>query len=241
MDTCGFPKDNFYYYQAWWSDKPVLHLFPHWNWPGKEGQEIGVWCHSNLGESRTVLERQDEQAAALRRQLPQLLAKFAGVRAGRVLPPGYRSAHFARPGILTGEGYDPQLGFGMATEEVPVGTCYAVREFGMNEQYWHSTSRVAYRIDGLDCKARYRLGVTLYDSNSNSRRVAVAVARASDGKKVVLAGDVAEPSLNRGQRPLLAWYDIPAEMIDPQGIVLEVGCLEGDCAVRGVLARAASR
>ena len=48
MDTCGFPKDNFYYYQAWWMDKPVLHLLPHWNWPGKEGQEIEVWCHSNL-------------------------------------------------------------------------------------------------------------------------------------------------------------------------------------------------
>jgi beta-galactosidase len=48
MDTCGFPKDNYYYYQSWWSEKPVLHLFPHWNWPGKEGQEIDVWCHSNL-------------------------------------------------------------------------------------------------------------------------------------------------------------------------------------------------
>jgi beta-galactosidase len=48
MDTCGFPKDNYFYYQAWWGAKPVLHLFPHWNWAGKEGQEISVWCHSNL-------------------------------------------------------------------------------------------------------------------------------------------------------------------------------------------------
>ena len=48
MDTCGFEKDNFYYYQAWWGAAPVLHLFPHWNWAGKEGQEIEVWCHSNL-------------------------------------------------------------------------------------------------------------------------------------------------------------------------------------------------
>jgi beta-galactosidase len=45
---CGFPKDNFYYYQAWWGAKPVLHLFPHWNWGGKEGREIEVWCHTNL-------------------------------------------------------------------------------------------------------------------------------------------------------------------------------------------------
>jgi beta-galactosidase len=48
LDTCGFPKDTYFYYQAWWGAKPVLHLFPHWNWPGKEGQEIEVWCHTNL-------------------------------------------------------------------------------------------------------------------------------------------------------------------------------------------------
>ncbi|MFZ0818433.1 MAG: beta-galactosidase GalA [Candidatus Acidiferrales bacterium] len=48
LDTCGFPKDTYFYYQAWWGAKPVLHLFPHWNWAGKEGQEISVWCHSNL-------------------------------------------------------------------------------------------------------------------------------------------------------------------------------------------------
>jgi beta-galactosidase len=48
MDLCGFPKDNYFYYQAWWTSERVLHLFPHWNWPGKEGHEIDVWVHSNL-------------------------------------------------------------------------------------------------------------------------------------------------------------------------------------------------
>jgi beta-galactosidase len=47
MDICGFPKDSYYYYKAWWSDQPVLHLFPHWNWQGMEGKEIDVWVHSN--------------------------------------------------------------------------------------------------------------------------------------------------------------------------------------------------
>ncbi len=47
MDTCGFPKNNYYYYQAWWSDRDVLHIAPHWNWRGKEGQPIDVWCWSN--------------------------------------------------------------------------------------------------------------------------------------------------------------------------------------------------
>jgi beta-galactosidase len=48
LDTCGFPKDSFYYYQSWWTKKPVLHLFPHWNWPGYEGRKIAVWAYSNL-------------------------------------------------------------------------------------------------------------------------------------------------------------------------------------------------
>ncbi len=48
IDTCGFPKDSFYYYQAWWTAKPVLRLFPHWNWPGMEGKKIAVWVYSNL-------------------------------------------------------------------------------------------------------------------------------------------------------------------------------------------------
>jgi beta-galactosidase len=48
MDLCGFPKDSYFYYQAWWGSDPVVHLFPHWNWEGREGQEISVWCFSNL-------------------------------------------------------------------------------------------------------------------------------------------------------------------------------------------------
>ena len=48
LDTCGFPKDIFYYYKSWWGKDPVLHIFPHWNWAGKEGQAIDVRCYSNL-------------------------------------------------------------------------------------------------------------------------------------------------------------------------------------------------
>jgi beta-galactosidase len=50
IDVCGFPKDTFFYYKSWWSAEPVLHLFPHWNFEGREGVEIPVWVHSNLDE-----------------------------------------------------------------------------------------------------------------------------------------------------------------------------------------------
>jgi beta-galactosidase len=55
MDVCGFPKDVYYYYQSWWSDRRVLHIFPHWNWPGREGQDISVWCYSNCDEVELFL------------------------------------------------------------------------------------------------------------------------------------------------------------------------------------------
>ncbi len=47
LDTCGFWKDIAWYYEAWWTTNTVLHLLPHWNWAGKEGQEIRVDAFSN--------------------------------------------------------------------------------------------------------------------------------------------------------------------------------------------------
>ena len=47
IDTCGFKKDGFYFYQSQWTGRPVLHLFPHWNWKGKEGQSVPVICYTN--------------------------------------------------------------------------------------------------------------------------------------------------------------------------------------------------
>lgn len=47
MDMCGFPKNIYYYYQSWWTDKDVLHISPHWNWMQKRGKPIDVWVNSN--------------------------------------------------------------------------------------------------------------------------------------------------------------------------------------------------
>ncbi len=55
LDVCGFPKDNFYYYQSWWTTNVVLHLLPHWNWSGKEGQEIRVDALSNCKQVELFL------------------------------------------------------------------------------------------------------------------------------------------------------------------------------------------
>jgi beta-galactosidase len=55
LDQCGFSKDVFWYLRSWWANKPVLHLLPHWNWKGKEGQVINVWAYSNCQQVELFL------------------------------------------------------------------------------------------------------------------------------------------------------------------------------------------
>ena len=55
MDMCGFPKNIYYYYQSWWSDKDVLHISPHWNWLGKEGKPVDVWVNTNADNAELFL------------------------------------------------------------------------------------------------------------------------------------------------------------------------------------------
>jgi beta-galactosidase len=88
LDTCGFPKDVYYYYQSWWTDQPVLHIFPHWNWSGKEGQAIDVWCYSNCKQVELFLN---------------------GQSLGRKTMPRYSHLEWSvkyEPGTLSAKGYD---------------------------------------------------------------------------------------------------------------------------------------
>ena len=53
IDLAGFPKDTFYMYQSEWISKPVLHIFPHWNW--KQGDPVDVWAYFNSDEVELFL------------------------------------------------------------------------------------------------------------------------------------------------------------------------------------------
>ncbi len=50
LDYCGFAKDEAEYLRAWWTDDTVLHILPHWNLAGHEGEEVSVWAYSNCDE-----------------------------------------------------------------------------------------------------------------------------------------------------------------------------------------------
>ncbi|WP_243739344.1 sugar-binding domain-containing protein [Flavicella sediminum] len=50
IDLAGFPKDGFYFYQSQWTDKPMVHIFPHWNLEGMEGKNVKVYGYTNGDE-----------------------------------------------------------------------------------------------------------------------------------------------------------------------------------------------
>jgi beta-galactosidase len=48
VDLAGIPKDRFYLYRSHWNDKvPTLHLLPHWNWQGHEGEVVPVMVYTS--------------------------------------------------------------------------------------------------------------------------------------------------------------------------------------------------
>ena len=55
MDICGFPKDGYFAYKAAWTNTPLVHLFPHWNWAGMEGKLIKVSAYTNCEEAELFL------------------------------------------------------------------------------------------------------------------------------------------------------------------------------------------
>ena len=65
LDTGGFPKDGYYFYQSQWTAKPMLHLFPHWNWPGRAGQVIPVVAYSNCDTTELFLNGRSLGAKSL--------------------------------------------------------------------------------------------------------------------------------------------------------------------------------
>ena len=67
LDYCGFPKDEAYYLKAWWTSEPVLHILPHWNLDGHEGETVSIWVYSNLDEVQLIVNGKKLE----RKEMPQ--------------------------------------------------------------------------------------------------------------------------------------------------------------------------
>ncbi len=95
LDTDGFPKDNFWLYQSWWTERPMVHLLPHWNWRGREGQEIDVRAYTNAEEVELLLNGQ-----SLGRQK---MAPFSELKWKVKYAPGTLAARAFRGGAVVAE------------------------------------------------------------------------------------------------------------------------------------------
>ena len=91
LDYCGFPKDEAYFLKSWWTDEPTLHIFPHWNLQGHEGEEVELWAYSNCDEVELTVN-----GKKLGRQtMPKNghLKWKATYQPGRVVAYGYKNGH----------------------------------------------------------------------------------------------------------------------------------------------------
>ena len=66
IDLAGFPKDSYYMYQSEWTQKPMLHLFPHWNWV--PGDYIDMWCYFNGADEVELFV--NGQSQGVRKKIP---------------------------------------------------------------------------------------------------------------------------------------------------------------------------
>jgi beta-galactosidase len=67
LDLCRFPKDSVYFFLQEWTSAPMVHIFPHWTWPGKEGQVIDVWGYTNCDSVELFL---NENSLGIRERKP---------------------------------------------------------------------------------------------------------------------------------------------------------------------------
>ena len=88
LDYCGFPKDEAYYVKAWWTDEPVLHILPHWNLEGHEGEEIPIWVYGNCDE--VALSVNGKYLGRKKMEPYGYLEWKAPYKAGKVVARGYR-------------------------------------------------------------------------------------------------------------------------------------------------------
>lgn len=58
VDLCGMPKDRYYFYQSQWTEEPMVHILPHWNWEGSGQKNVPVYCYTNGDEAELFLNGQ---------------------------------------------------------------------------------------------------------------------------------------------------------------------------------------
>jgi beta-galactosidase len=82
VDLCGFPKDRYYLYQSQWTKKPMVHVLPHWNWKGKEGELIPVFAYTNAEEVELFINGKSFGKKRKGKDITTIPAEFHGFEKG---------------------------------------------------------------------------------------------------------------------------------------------------------------
>lgn len=107
LDYCGFEKDEAWYLRSWWTDETVLHIFPHWNLKGHEGEEVSIWAYSNCDEVELTVNGR----SLGRKPMPRdgHLTWTATYQPGTVKAVGYRNGRRVATRVLQTTGEATQL------------------------------------------------------------------------------------------------------------------------------------
>jgi beta-galactosidase len=149
IDLVGFPDDGFYFYQSRWTTEPMIHLFPHWNWPGREGQFIPVLAYTNcdavelylndrfIGEQRLEFPRQGTSGGWNSYARPQVFPTTADLHLAWDVP--------YEPGVLRAVG--KRAGEAVVTTEVRTAGAPAALRVRVDRAEIHSQIRDVAHVE----------------------------------------------------------------------------------------------
>lgn len=116
LDYCGFPKDEAWYLKAWWTAEPVLHILPHWNLDGHEGEKVSIWVYGNCDEVALSVNGK----SLGRKKMPRggHLEWEAVYKPGKVVAKGYKGGRCVMTEVVETAGPAAKL----AVERETIGT-----------------------------------------------------------------------------------------------------------------------
>jgi beta-galactosidase len=108
MDYCGFPKDGYYAYKAAWRDEPLVHIFPHWNWKGQEGDSIKVQGYTNCDEVELFV---NGKSIGRQKAVPFNKLQWVAIyKPGKLLAKGYKNGKLVATDLVETAGEPAQIG-----------------------------------------------------------------------------------------------------------------------------------
>ncbi len=198
IDLAGFPKDGYYYYESQWTKKPVLHIFPHWNWKGNEGKPIKVYGFSNLDKVELIINGQSLGKKSVDMMAGHPLEWQAIYQSGQLKAIGYKNGQVVLEKIIETTGVATKSK-SKVTDQGNDGIAYVEIELLDEKSRYVPTANNLLKFEAKNAEI---IGV----ANGNNRSIEPFVAnyrKAFNGKALVV---LKKSKLNRK-----AWLKITSE------------------------------